>query len=66
MYRIKVKRYLLKTSITLQRKIFGIWVYWDGYNVKSSTPSFHESEAMIIANSLMKIKEIPVERLLVY
>jgi hypothetical protein len=65
MYRLKIKREILKTSITLQRKIFGIWIYWNGYNVSSATPSFHETEAMLLARRLIELKNIPDELVVV-
>ena len=58
MYRIKTKEYLYRTSITLQRKIFGLWIYWDGWNVKSTNDHLRERESDKIIQKMCKLKNV--------
>lgn len=58
MYRIKTKEYLYQTSITLQRKLFGMWIYWDGWNVKSTSDHLREREVNKIIESLHKLNNV--------
>lgn len=58
MYRIKTKEYIFRTSITLQRKFFGIWIYRDGWNVRSTSDFLRERETNKIIKRLHELKNI--------